>query len=90
MILLDARHDDDACANNSIVVHTAYMDRMIVMMIIKMIHGFTDSFKNGKMLGNGNAFHAFVSYECRFNKTEDEFPSKREFDDYLEEREDIS
>ena len=27
---------------------------------------------------------------CRFNKTEDEFAEKTEFDDYLEEREDIS
>ncbi len=27
---------------------------------------------------------------CRFNKHEDDFESKQEFDDYLEEREDIS
>ncbi len=26
----------------------------------------------------------------RFNKREEEFPSKKDFDDYLEEREDIS
>lgn len=32
----------------------------------------------------------YATCVCRFNKTEEEFPSKEDYNDYLEEREDIS